>query len=78
MPWLRAEHEGLIDTAVKTADIQCQSVKALEELAIMTLCATRMVTSSSLYTEKMGYGTCIEKQTIETFVLNVDRAQLLC
>ncbi|KAF5327379.1 hypothetical protein D9619_003895 [Psilocybe cf. subviscida] len=71
-----AGHEGLIDTAVKTAEtgyIQRRLVKALEDV---TVCYDGTVRNSLgdliqfVYGEDGMDGAFIEKQTIETFSLN--------
>jgi len=71
-----AGREGLIDTAVKTAEtgyIQCHLVKALEDVMV---CYDGMVRNSLgdliqfVYGKDGMDGAFIEKQTIETFALN--------
>ena len=72
-----AEREGLIDTAVKTAEsvyIQCWSVKALEDVVVCYDGAVRNSLGDLIqfiYGEDGMDGACIEKWTVKTFGFNV-------
>ena len=72
-----AEREGLIDTAVKTAEsvyIQRRSVKALEDVVVCYDGAVRNSLGDLIqfiYREDGMDGACIEKWTVKTFGLNV-------